>query len=675
MGGATETLVAHHNKNLLLTSNHKIKRKVHMTRRTKVAVVCVVGTLLLLLSQMTIAAPQVLLKLYANDGTRSGMGDSLILGLDPLATNHIDSTLGEEEFPPGGPPFTVYFATNPGPVGKDTCGTGTKVNYHFMLRETQTDRWRVGFWSDDSGGNVSFAWSIIIPGGNGWTIEDGSPDEITTLPHFSPIDMLTQSSFTYPVKTTQAIGPQYIYINYFDGLKLTSASLDSLTADAAKKLVKRKNYRTQFELQVGAHLPAGPYDGLHVEFGDVIYYGGPTSASWGTVTSGDAGKGKVWNFSSPSGPIALPMDIQGIGGKGKPVTIKKWYWLNGTTNAEGKLTFKTEVTSVNQVFLLPIPNWQNVGDELYKQGLASAETENGKNVGIRIGVRDQVGTDSKDKPIFRWIIHPKWGDVAKSLWKKGVGGQIATPSCIFQTVDTKPIVKEIKGGLNPGKFNDILYGEAIALKFNINASDHYAKMEHSGFGTLTYNKPGTPFDGYTIDAFADTLDHFMSWCSYSGVGTAADFEAAAHDFNTAFSGPFDTVTFGAGGKIVVKGVRAVGTVPYLFRASAQVPPTTPVLPYRDDQNPVSYKLEQNYPNPFNPTTTIEFNLSQDAFVTLTVYNILGQEVMTLLNHEQVTGGDNEVSFDGSRLASGVYYYRLTVNDGEFQQVKKMMLLK
>jgi hypothetical protein len=86
-------------------------------------------------------------------------------------------------------------------------------------------------------------------------------------------------------------------------------------------------------------------------------------------------------------------------------------------------------------------------------------------------------------------------------------------------------------------------------------------------------------------------------------------------------------------------------------------------------------LSQNYPNPFNPTTTIRFTISEDAFATLKIYNILGQEVATLANHEQFLAGENEVTFDASSLASGVYYYRLIVNDGQLQQVKKMMLVK
>jgi hypothetical protein len=94
-----------------------------------------------------------------------------------------------------------------------------------------------------------------------------------------------------------------------------------------------------------------------------------------------------------------------------------------------------------------------------------------------------------------------------------------------------------------------------------------------------------------------------------------------------------------------------------------------------ETEPLQYNLAQNYPNPFNPVTTIEFDIPEDAFVTMKIYNVLGQEVATLIDREEFTEGTNEVEFDASALSSGVYYYRLVVNDGAFTQVKKMMLVK
>jgi hypothetical protein len=88
--------------------------------------------------------------------------------------------------------------------------------------------------------------------------------------------------------------------------------------------------------------------------------------------------------------------------------------------------------------------------------------------------------------------------------------------------------------------------------------------------------------------------------------------------------------------------------------------------------PDKFELNQNYPNPFNPTTKITFTLPKDSKVNLSVYNILGERVVELVNEEKKSGY-YEYDFDGSRLASGMYIYKIQTS--EFSSVKKMLLLK
>ena len=88
--------------------------------------------------------------------------------------------------------------------------------------------------------------------------------------------------------------------------------------------------------------------------------------------------------------------------------------------------------------------------------------------------------------------------------------------------------------------------------------------------------------------------------------------------------------------------------------------------------PYSFALDQNYPNPFNPSTKIQFQIPEAQSVTLKVYNLLGQEVSTLVN-EQLQGGRYRVEFDGSNLPSGTYFYRFQA--GDFSEVKKMTIAK
>lgn len=90
------------------------------------------------------------------------------------------------------------------------------------------------------------------------------------------------------------------------------------------------------------------------------------------------------------------------------------------------------------------------------------------------------------------------------------------------------------------------------------------------------------------------------------------------------------------------------------------------------EQPFAFNLEQNYPNPFNPKTEIGFRILDFGFVSLSVFDILGREVATLVN-EQLQPGAYKVNFDASTLASGVYYYRLTA--GNRSANKKMILMK
>ena len=88
--------------------------------------------------------------------------------------------------------------------------------------------------------------------------------------------------------------------------------------------------------------------------------------------------------------------------------------------------------------------------------------------------------------------------------------------------------------------------------------------------------------------------------------------------------------------------------------------------------PSAFSLSQNYPNPFNPTTKIKFDMSRISDVKITVYDIMGREVQTLVN-ERLQPGSYEVTFDGSALSSGVYFYKL-ITEG-LKETKKMLLIK
>ncbi|MGB2989094.1 MAG: FlgD immunoglobulin-like domain containing protein, partial [Candidatus Zixiibacteriota bacterium] len=120
-------------------------------------------------------------------------------------------------------------------------------------------------------------------------------------------------------------------------------------------------------------------------------------------------------------------------------------------------------------------------------------------------------------------------------------------------------------------------------------------------------------------------------------------------------------------------------------ASGAIPLSTPNIAYKgtgeesvqNENLPKQFSLAQNCPNPFNPETEISYTLSEAAQVKVSVYNMLGQKVRTLVNEYQAAG-HKTISWDGTdehgnKAASGIYFYR--VKAGEFEDTKKMILMK
>ena len=128
----------------------------------------------------------------------------------------------------------------------------------------------------------------------------------------------------------------------------------------------------------------------------------------------------------------------------------------------------------------------------------------------------------------------------------------------------------------------------------------------------------------------------------------------------------------------IKRVNSVGGCPFVpigggaatVNFGVNVTPFSGITPVSNI--PDKFSLSQNYPNPFNPTTNIQFDLPKQGFVSLKVYDVVGKEVATLVN-EVKNVGIYDVTFDGANLSSGIYFYRLEVND--FVAVKKMLLVK
>ena len=158
-------------------------------------------------------------------------------------------------------------------------------------------------------------------------------------------------------------------------------------------------------------------------------------------------------------------------------------------------------------------------------------------------------------------------------------------------------------------------------------------------GTNSGFEPGEPF-AHTIDTvFVDS--EVESDITYFYVVTATDFNGNESNYSEEVGGSL--------------GIDEIGQIPTRF------------------------ELAQNYPNPFNPSTTIQFDLPNDGTVMLSIYNVLGQEINTVVNRE-FQAGRYRFEWDGTNKAgnlvpSGVYFYRISVDGNEYVETRKMMLLR
>tara|TARA_R110002073_G_scaffold183249_1_gene341429 strand:+ start:230 stop:958 length:729 start_codon:yes stop_codon:yes gene_type:complete len=200
------------------------------------------------------------------------------------------------------------------------------------------------------------------------------------------------------------------------------------------------------------------------------------------------------------------------------------------------------------------------------------------------------------------------------------------------------------------------------------SGDKYVDTKTGGDVTINFDSPGagtyTFRTGYVLTSGNQTIDISLNGGTAQTVSlTASDSTFAEVDLNN--------LSFNQGDNELVISASSGGVLLDRFDFFT-VGELMPVSNEEDTFGPNAYKLSQNYPNPFNPSTNINFTIPASSDVELTIYNLLGQKVSTLLN-TKMNAGTHTISFDASNLASGIYLYRLKAGDKVMN--KRMTLIK
>ena len=216
----------------------------------------------------------------------------------------------------------------------------------------------------------------------------------------------------------------------------------------------------------------------------------------------------------------------------------------------------------------------------------------------------------------------------------------------------------------------------------------YCRIDEMPMDSLSIMHDSTFIGWYRAQIGKDSMDFNMMSFSGMGSGNMMQFgkgivchfywDSVAADSMYRHFRPTGIMTWNGSNWVSVSNVAFAGntasfTTSDVYSAVAFVgspDKTTAVVSYTG--TPSTFSLSQNYPNPFNPTTSIGYRLSAGSHVTLKVYDILGNEVATLVNGTE-SAGVHSVQFNGSGLASGVYFYRLSTPD--YVRTMKMILLK
>ncbi len=469
------------------------------------------------------------------------------------------------------------------------------------------------------------------------------------------------SGFTDTISVTMTsaknVTTTFVFDNaYLKTFRTASYEVWSRADDRAGKFkaVKKKNANVVFQF----NLVADASRLLMLEFS--------MNAS-GYVTPKNSPAETLDTFSGKL-PPALVLDVNGgdtisivgLGYEGKKIKVK-YGW--GTAK-KSKLP---DSSFVENRPTLPMPNLHNVGEMLF------GKTTNAFPTSLLVGIPQGLKGGNS-------VLLKKYADVQSSMRKK-ILFHTNQGKCL-DSIGGKLMSKQQKS-LPPDKHNNALFAELMTLKLNIEAS--VWNYFPNGFGELTFddpNNPANPFNGKLLNEIIPYADSLISCLNLAGTYssvTLSDMHTLLSKIDSAFNtATIDTLAFAD--SLRLTGVKPLFQVPFLQLTSGIIPKSAISLDASNELDEITYKLEQNYPNPFNPLTVISYRLSVPSYVTVKIFNVLGQEISTLLNREETDEGEFEIEFDATALPSGIYFYRLEATGVErpeqsFVQTRKMILIR
>lgn len=197
---------------------------------------------------------------------------------------------------------------------------------------------------------------------------------------------------------------------------------------------------------------------------------------------------------------------------------------------------------------------------------------------------------------------------------------------------------------------------------NNNLPDNYSSVDWKQIKLSNYNFETGKEKIFALNLFASNL---INITSLKVVSLSADVEFKLQNDSL-------YIKVLKAGKYSFKILGMNGTETVSISPEYIITNITTSIDTQDTSLPSGFQLFQNYPNPFNPATVIKYTIPNSGFVTLKVFNTLGFELATLVNEEKFAG-EYEIKFDASKMASGIYFYRLQT--GKFTEIKKMVLIK